>query len=56
MGRVTSRRRVTHRTGDAITQRPETVVVEEPLEIRVNGSAITVTMRTPGADFELAQG
>jgi FdhD protein len=56
MGRVTSRRRVTHRAGDAITQRPETVVVEEPLEIRVNGSAITVTMRTPGADFELAQG
>jgi FdhD protein len=30
--------------------------VEEPLEIRVNGSAITVTMRTPGSDVELAQG
>ena len=41
--------------GKAIT-RPETLVVEEPLEIRVNGAAVTVTMRTPGADFELAQG
>jgi FdhD protein len=31
-------------------------VVEEPLEIRVNGTAVTVTMRTPGSDIELAQG
>jgi FdhD protein len=29
---------------------------EEPLEIRVNGTAVTVTMRTPGDDFELAAG
>jgi len=29
---------------------------EEPLEIRVNGTAISVTMRTPGDDFELAAG
>jgi FdhD protein len=36
--------------------RPETLVVEEPLEIRLNGSAIAVTMRTPGSDVELAQG
>jgi len=36
--------------------RPETLVVEEPLEIRVNGAAVTVTMRTPGSDVELAQG
>lgn len=56
MGRVTSRRRVSHRTGDTVTQRAETVVVEEPLEIRINGSPVTVTMRTPGSDFELAQG
>lgn len=26
------------------------------MEIRINGSATTVTMRTPGSDFELAQG
>jgi len=31
-------------------------VVEEPLEIRVNGAPIMVTMRTPGSDIELAQG
>lgn len=30
--------------------------MEEPLEIRVNGAAIAVTMRTPGSDVELAQG
>jgi FdhD protein len=30
--------------------------VEEPLEIRVNGAPLTVTMRTPGSDVELAQG
>lgn len=56
MGRVTSRRRVSHLAGDTATKRADTVVVEEPLEIRVNGMAITVTMRTPGSDFELAQG
>lgn len=53
---MTSRRRVSRRTGETTAQRSDTVVVEEPLEIRVNGSAVTVTMRTPGSDFELAQG
>jgi FdhD protein len=32
------------------------VVVEEPLEIRVNGESLTVTMRTPGNDFDLTIG
>lgn len=32
------------------------VVVEEPVEIRVNGESILVTMRTPGDDFDLAAG
>jgi FdhD protein len=38
--------------------RPErdAVAVEEPLEIRINGKAIAVTMRTPGHDEELALG
>lgn len=56
MGRVTARRPVQHLSAETAVSRPETVVVEEPLEIRVNGSPITVTMRTPGSDFELAQG
>lgn len=56
MGRVTARRRASHLTADAVTTRPETLVVEEPLEIRVDGAALTVTMRTPGSDVELAQG
>jgi FdhD protein len=37
------------------TERDE-VAVEEPLEIRVNGEAVAVTMRTPGQDEELALG
>jgi FdhD protein len=56
VGRVTTRRPVTHLTASAVTRRPETLVVEEPLEIRLNGSPLTVTMRTPGSDVELAQG
>ena len=32
------------------------VAVELPLEIRLNGAPIAVTMRTPGDDFELAAG
>lgn len=56
MGRVTARRRASHLTADAVSTRPETLAVEEPLEIRINGSATTVTMRTPGSDVELAQG
>src|SRR5262249_35023427 len=32
------------------------LVAEEPLEIRVNGNPLTVTMRTPGHDIELTAG
>jgi FdhD protein len=34
----------------------DTVVVEEPLEIRVSGDTLAITMRTPGADRELVLG
>lgn len=36
--------------------RLDRVTVEEPLEIRVGRETLTVTMRTPGHDFELAAG
>ena len=36
--------------------RVETLAVEEPLELRVDGRALAVTMRTPGSDMELAAG
>jgi FdhD protein len=35
---------------------PDAVAVEEPLEIRINGQAVAVTMRTPGHDEELVLG
>ncbi len=42
---------------DGVTRAVEDMLaVEEPLEIRVNGAPVTVTMRTPGHDLELAAG
>jgi FdhD protein len=56
MGRVTSRRRVLRIVDGVAGERADTLVAEEPLEIRVNGSPLVVTMRTPGDDFDLASG
>ncbi len=42
--------------GARVDNRPDTIAVEEPLEIRVNQDPVAVTMRTPGDDFELAVG
>ena len=56
MGRITTRRAIVRVRGGHTTSRPDTLVVEEPLEIRVNGSPLAVTMRTPGHDVELAHG
>jgi FdhD protein len=42
---------------EGIVQRQlDSLVAEEPLEIRVNGVPLSVTMRTPGNDLELAAG
>jgi FdhD protein len=56
MGRVTGRRPVIRIDDDRRTRRPDTLVVEEPLEIRVGGTALAVTMRTPGDDIDLVHG
>jgi len=56
MGRLATRARITRVTEAGCRSGPDTVVVEEPLEIRVNGAPLAVTMRTPGSDVELAQG
>ncbi|MEU9980889.1 formate dehydrogenase accessory sulfurtransferase FdhD [Streptomyces sp. NPDC050856] len=56
MGRVTERRRVIRIRDGAVTARPDTLVAEEPLEIRLNGKPLAITMRTPGDDFALATG
>jgi FdhD protein len=56
VGRLTVRRRVLRLGGSGPVERPDTLVVEEPLEIRVGGTALVVTMRTPGDDMDLAAG
>lgn len=57
MGRITVRRRVVRqRVGQGPVRVEDTLAVEEPLDIRVNGAPLTVTMRTPGNDVELAIG
>ena len=41
---------------DAVVRKQDDVVVEEPLEIRVAGESLAMTMRTPGEDRFLALG
>lgn len=57
MGRIVDRRPVTRITlGRDAKRRPDSLAVEEPLEIRLSGTPLVVTMRTPGHDVELATG
>ncbi|MBF4635081.1 formate dehydrogenase accessory sulfurtransferase FdhD [Agreia pratensis] len=57
MGRITVRRRVTRLTvGGSKRVREDVLAAEEPLEIRVGGQSLAITMRTPGNDIDLAAG
>ncbi len=57
MARVTKSWRVTQLTVEGSTRvRADVLAGEEPLEIRVAGRPFSVTMRTPGHDFELVAG
>jgi FdhD protein len=42
--------------GPSAGARADLLAVEEPLEIRIGGQPLTVTMRTPGDDIDLAAG
>jgi FdhD protein len=59
--RPTTAARVVVVEGDRAVERPDRLVTEEPMGIRVHGPGqepqpLVVTMRTPGADFDLAVG
>lgn len=59
MGRLTVPRPVTRVVvGESVeaTRRPDVLIAEEPLEVRLNGAPLAVTMRTPGDDVHLAHG
>jgi FdhD protein len=59
--RPTTRVHVTAIGAAGVSRRPDRLVTEEPMEIRIHGPgetprSVAVTLRTPGHDFELAVG
>ncbi|MGH9217222.1 MAG: formate dehydrogenase accessory sulfurtransferase FdhD [Acidimicrobiales bacterium] len=57
MSRGRTAKVLTHRyDGSGVTRQPDQLIVEEPLEIQLDGVLVSTTMRTPGHDFELAAG
>jgi FdhD protein len=56
MARGTSRVQVRRVTAGVGVTRVDTLAGEEPLELRLGGTPLAVTMRTPGDDFDLAAG
>jgi FdhD protein len=56
MNRVVSRREVTRILADERVGAMDSLAVEEPLEIRIGGAPLSITMRTPGHDMDLCAG
>ena len=56
MNRIVVRREVVRHVAGATVGAMDSLAVEEPLEIRVAGEPLTVTMRTPGHDMDLCAG
>lgn len=56
MGRLRVRRAVVRIGPDGAHRKLDDLAAEEPLELRVDGKPLSVTMRTPGHDVELAHG
>ncbi|MPZ61319.1 MAG: formate dehydrogenase accessory sulfurtransferase FdhD [Propionibacteriales bacterium] len=56
MAHLTARRRISTVAEGGTRSWIDHLITEEPLEIRLDGRALAVTMRTPGDDFELAAG
>src|SRR5947208_12675823 len=55
-GRPAERTRVVRYRDGVRSEVPDLLAAEEPLEIRLDGERVAVTMRTPGHDTELAVG
>ena len=55
-GKPTEPTRVTRVRDGVASELPDVLAAEEPLEIRLGGERVAVTMRTPGHDTELAVG
>ncbi|MFL5798255.1 MAG: formate dehydrogenase accessory sulfurtransferase FdhD [Actinomycetota bacterium] len=55
-GLPAARRRVLRLRDGRVDELPDFLAAEEPLEIRLGGERVAVTMRTPGHDTELAVG
>jgi FdhD protein len=47
---------VTRVRGKDRSRQPDELIVEEPMEIHLDGTLVSTTMRTPGNDYELAAG
>jgi len=55
-GRPAERTRVLRLRHGRASETPDVLATEEPLEVRLEGQQVAVTMRTPGHDVELAVG